>query len=176
MDTSGRGATDSLRRGGRGPRPASVLLVGLLLAPLLAGCLTRTSGGTAITRRQDLQKLPEERLVYPGSVVIGSGGADLDRFVAASPNPAFSGHVLGVNASADEVLDFYRRELPARGWQESGVDSIAGTAEVRALGWRKENLVFRVAILRKNDPRNPDAGDAFVTAYDIAVQADPPSR
>ncbi|MGN6809765.1 MAG: hypothetical protein ACTHMP_02735 [Thermomicrobiales bacterium] len=96
--------------------------------------------------------------------------------MAASPNPAFSGYALGVNAPEDAVLAFYEQQLPALGWTPSNGDNITGTAERRTLAWRKGNLVFSVAILRKNDPRNSPVGDSFDTPYTIRITADPPSR
>ena len=147
----------------------------LLLATLLAGCLARASSGTTITKQRDLQQLPEEHLFYPGSVVTGQFGGDQERTIEGT-NHAFSGYALGVKASEDEVKDFYRRELAARGWQESPIDIVSVTGERRALAWRKGDLVFRISVLDKGDPRNPKAGDAYETPYTIRVMVWPRSR
>ena len=95
-------------------------------------------------------------------------GGDQEQTVEGT-NYAFSGYALGVNAAEEEVFDFYRRELPARGWQYSSVDIVSGTGEGRALAWRKGELVFKCAVLDKGDPRNPKAGDAYETPYMIRV-------
>ena len=72
----------------------ALCLAGLLLAPLLAGCLARSSGGGTITTRQELQQLPEEHLFYPGAVVTGQFGGD-QRQTIEGTNHAFSGYALG---------------------------------------------------------------------------------
>ena len=41
------------------------------------------------------------------------------------------------------------------------------------VAWRKGELVFRVAIREKGDPRNPAAGDAYATPYSITLIVQP---
>lgn len=132
----------------------------------------RSATDGAITRRSDLQKIPEEHLYYPGSAVIGSIGNDYMSGIWGS-NPATSGHRLGVDASQAEVLAFYDRELAARGWQQS-TNVIYGTAELEVRGWVKGGVLVRLAILRKNDPRYPAAVNAYQTPYEIVLIAKSP--
>lgn len=130
------------------------------------------SDSSAITRSSDLAKLPEAQLFYPGSTLLGSGGTDYESGIWGS-NPAVWGNRLGTDASKDDVFAFYDRELVARGWQASGGTAV-GTAEVEGRGWQKGRVEIQVVILRKSDPQNPTAINAYQSPYRITLIAPRP--
>jgi hypothetical protein len=126
-----------------------------------------------ILRASALQRYPEYQLRYPAAVLIGEGGKDAEN----GPffySRAMAGAVLGTDDSEEQVVAFYERELAARGWQLSDRDTVGTTAELNAYAWRKGSVVFRLAFLRKNDPRNPPAGDQYATPFDFRLSADDP--
>lgn len=172
--TDGAGSPDPPRPSHRHRRWIVLAVCALVLLTIGFGVrLSRSPAyGGPITKRSDLQKLPEERLFYPGAVLLGSGGNNYEWGIWGS-NGATSGHTLGANASKDEVLAFYDRELTARGWQKlPGVG--VGSAELAVWAWRKDKVSVWVAILRTNDPRNPTAINAYQTPYRITLIADRP--
>lgn len=112
-------------------------------------------------------------MYYPGSTLIGQGGKD------AENGPVFysrasAGGTAGTNATIEDVFAFYDRELTTRGWRLSTADTAVGTSDLRAYAWRKGSVIFRLAFLRKGDPRNPSTGDSFTTPFDFALIADDP--
>ena len=148
------------------------LLAGVL-AILLAGCQGSTTTIGPILKSAQLRQYPEYSLRYPGATLLGEGGVDGEN------GPFFytratAGAVMGSNDSPEQILAFYERELPARGWQLSNVDTAVSTADLDAYAWRKGSVIFRIAFLRKNDPRNPAAGDQYATPFDFTLIADDP--
>src|SRR3712207_8082522 len=57
---------------------------------------------------EDLRKLPEEQLFYPGSRVIGRKGTPAVKTLHG-PTGTFSGYELGSQATAVEIETFYRQ-------------------------------------------------------------------
>jgi hypothetical protein len=112
-----------------------------------------------------LQQLPELSLFYPGSVMLDPFGHDSD-----FRNTATWGYELGVQASPDEVLAFYRQQLPTIGWVEiiNSARNARGTSEVQAQTWYKGGVFFRYA---EKDQTHPTVGQsAYRTVYSIAVR------
>jgi hypothetical protein len=150
----------------------AVLLTAILACPL-AGCQRSTTGAGPILKATLLQQYPEYRLYYPGATLISEGGRD------AENGPLFysgatAGAVLGTADSKEQVLAFYERELESRGWQRSSIDNAPTTADLDTRAWRKGPVAFRLALLRRNDPRNPAAGDQFATPFEFTLLADDP--
>jgi hypothetical protein len=112
-----------------------------------------------------LQRLPELQLSYPGSVMLDSFGYDSD-----FRNTATWGYELGVQASPNDVLAFYRQQLLALGWVELINDPLnaRGTSEVQAQTWYKLGVFFRYAV---KDQTHPTVGQSsYRTVYTIAVR------
>ncbi len=144
----------------------------MVLGASVAGCggKAKPLGGYTLV---DLRTLPEEQLFYPNSEVISrleyAGGNTVE-----GPRAAFSGYELGSQASAAEIEAFYAQQLQALGWGPARpADVFTSTAEEQATGWRKGDLVFRLAILRKDDPRNPPQLMKYNTAYWFTVMPNP---
>jgi hypothetical protein len=155
--------------------PSLFLAMALWVVPagLLLSCQRTTTPGGPILKAATLQQYPEYALRYPGAALIGQGGMD------AENGPFFyrgasAGVVLGTNDPKEQVLGYFERELAVRGWQRSDRDNIPSTTDLDTYAWRKGSVVFRLAFLRKNDPRNPAAGDQYVTPFDFRLNADDP--
>ena len=119
-------------------------------------------GGMA-TQAQ-LQQLPELNLFYPGSVVLSPFGYQGD-----FRNGASAGYELAVQASPNDVLAFYRQQLPPLGWVELINSSLnaRGTSEVRAQTWYKGGVFFHYA---EKDQTHPTVGQSsYRTVFDIEV-------
>lgn len=135
----------------------------------------RPPGDGAIRTRDELRRLPEGRLFYPGAVVLGESGHDYERGLRGS-DPAISGYLLGTDADPKEIKAFYHRELAARGWASSSADIRVGTNEFSGGAWRRGNLSIQVSVLRPNDPRNPPAINPYSAPYRIDLVADRPTK
>jgi hypothetical protein len=142
-----------------------LLLVGVVVAGV--GMTRSATGDGPITKQRELQQLPEANLFYPGATLLGSFGNDYERGVWGSNSASF-GHTLGADVGQGEVLAFYERELAARGWQKAEVGGV-GTDESTVAAWRKEGLTLLISILRKNDPRNSTAINAYQTPYRLVL-------
>ncbi len=122
-----------------------------------------------------LNRLPESQLIFPGSTIVGrtqrEGGRDIEgKFYARI------GYTLGTQVPIVDVERFYREELGARGWS---IDAhvIVATSDRGTLGWRKGEMMFRLAVLRQGDPRSPLVLDQYATPYTIDLFPDPlPTR
>jgi hypothetical protein len=111
-----------------------------------------------------LQQLPEIQLYYPGSVIL-----DPFDYQGDFRNSPSLGYELRVQASADDVLAFYRQQLPALGWVEIINSSLnaRGTSEVRAQTWYKGGVFFHYA---EKDQTHPTVGQSsYRTIYAIEV-------
>jgi hypothetical protein len=110
------------------PRSKRVIGVGLLVGVGLFF-------GVAYLLR-DTDGPPELDLHYPGSVVIGRSETRV---------------TLGSNASAEEIVAFYRQEVAARGFRMGGgMAGIPTTVELFACAWHLDDKVLRLAFLDKN--------------------------
>jgi hypothetical protein len=121
--------------------------------------------------------MSELALVAPDSTLV----ADLSRprkVTIEGTNRATAGHRYGSDATADDVVGFFERELSSRGWVPSqDVSRIRGTNESLVHVWQKGEVVYRLSVLRKDDPRlMPDLSLRFKTIYDAVLidATDPP--
>jgi hypothetical protein len=132
------------------------------LAALVVLCLVSSGCFNDSGPIGPLRQLPEATLYYPGAKVIlevsvpRNNGPD-------GKGPASYGHNLAVNATPDEVIAFYDRELVARGWAKSNrslmiVDLSEGL-------WTKPGVYMSVYT------RHPLDGDPGYSGYDLAAYA-----
>lgn len=156
-------ASGQCRRADDTPADVRRVLVGAIVCILAAAGFASCRGGTSSS---SLPSLPEARLFYPHSVVIGRyGHGDVNG--PDGPARASEGWLLGTAADRASVEGFYDDQLRQRGWQPDTTDVFQGTGETDVLGWRRGALVFRFAIRLKSDVRAPRAADAYTTAYRI---------
>lgn len=145
-----------------------------LAEPILARWVSR-SGSDPITKQEDLQKLPESRLYFPGAALISTGGHDYEWGIWGS-NSAIWSSTLGASVSKEEVFAYYERELVARGWHPSVGDIAVTTTEIDGRGWRKDRVAIQVSVFRKNDFQNPSTINAYQTPYRLTLVADRPKN
>lgn len=174
MSEEVRGTDNTARRRGTRGIPGWLLypaIVALALAPTVWVVVTWLSPGDGrITRWRDLQKLPEATLYYPGSTVLGSGGYDFDKGLLGI-NDATYNQQLGADASNEEVVAFYARELPARGWATDERSGGRSTDELLGRAWRKGQLIFRLGLPRPGTQANREPG--YHTVYAITLIVHP---
>ena len=94
--------------------------------------------------------------------------------------PAFRTDVIGVDAPADAVMRYFSDELARASWTIDTTDSVGipTTVETAVQVWRKGDVLFRLSILRKDDPRVPasDRAGEFDTFYEVTLVAKPPGK
>lgn len=139
--------------------------LGLSLALLLLGA---SCGGGAV-RQADLVADPAHQLRMPGAVELAHVGNDRRATVEGEQDP-FDGWIYGTQASADEVLAFYAAELTRLGWKPDRYRVVAATTEVKAWGWCKPGVRFRLAIDREgtNSPALYK-GQSYATTFDATM-------
>ena len=123
-----------------------------------------------------LRQLPEEHLFYPGGEVISQMGRENSPSMPGRQRTVYSGYRVGSQATAAELEAFYHQRLQELAWgpMRPG-DVFPTTAEERATGWRKGDLVFRFSILKKAHPLAPpeELTRKYTTIYDIKVIFNP---
>jgi len=135
-----------------------------VLMTSLFGC--RATDG----RLEELRALPEATLTYPGSEEVAEGGS-AGGMTIDGPQVAFSWRLLGVDASDEEIEDFFAEELGSRGWVEgSGASGIRTTGELRARAWQKDAVLFRLAFRDPAHQADPAHVSRYRTIYDARLQ------
>ncbi len=126
--------------------------------------------------RYDLAALssqPEASLVAPNSTKLHDfstqrGGGSI--MLAGSPNPARHARAYGTQGASQEVIDYYQRELQARGWQpyagENGAWCAVGD---QASTWRKGDFLFRVTLHSRDPVRGDGSPHQYPTFYDTCL-------
>jgi hypothetical protein len=131
------------------------LAAAMLLCLVCSGCLFDDSGPIG-----PLRQLPEATLYYPGAKVIEEVSAP--RNVGPDgQGPASYGHNLAVNATPDEVIAFYDRELKSRGWAKS-----TESLPIVDLG---DGLWTKPGIYMECWTKEPPAGQQDYSGYNLAV-------
>jgi hypothetical protein len=140
------------------------LICVLLFGLGLAGC-----GG--LPSLDDLNALPERSLRPDGAVLVSHNEHPAERTIDG-PLPAITADVLGTDLPPAEVYAWYDDALRAAGWTRDPGDlmNVRTTTEESVQAWRRNDVVARVAILIKGDPRNPPA-EGYETLYELAFAA-----
>jgi hypothetical protein len=113
----------------------------VVVAVAVAGC-----GGTAAPRvdhfglrldrpvtLQELRRVPETAMLYPGSTVVRSIGMDEHQQAGEhEPDPAFAGSIAVAAATADTLLAWYDEQLTSRGYRHATYYQLAGQTTGRA--------------------------------------------
>lgn len=154
-------------------------VAGAILLALACVLVTACLGGPVA---RDLGTEPEANLYFPDSTVLGSDAAEPELTIEGRTN-RYVGHLVGANASAKAISDFYDTALRELGW-DTPTDNVAGafgirtTAELDAFSWRKGDLVFRLGIRDKEDPLGPpgELAARYETIYRIDLIESPPGQ
>lgn len=117
---------------------ASIGLLGLALGVAFVAASCEDSGPL-----KDLRAMPAAAIQYPGSKVVQEVATPRVDSPDGKDGAAF-GHLVGVNATPDEVLGFFDRELTSRGWRTSTPGT--GTNELKVATWTNGSTTFRLAI------------------------------
>ena len=102
----------------------------------------------------------------PGSTELASGGTDEEQ-TPEGGLPAIAWRRYGVDASWEEVIAYFDRELAAQGWEDGGGSSgLTSTIEHAVQAWHRDDRILRLGHLR-GSPK-PEAG-SFRTFYSVAL-------
>jgi hypothetical protein len=89
--------------------------------------------------------------------------------------PAFAhdSYVFGTMASEQEVIAFYDERLRALGWTRDDLAVYPGSTDLKARGWCKPRMAYRLAIVDQPRAFSPEfyRGKSFVTVYDAGLLA-----
>ena len=140
---------------GRSVRIAAVVL----LALVCAGCFN-DYGPIG-----PLKQMPEATLYYPGAKVVDETSSPRNSGPDGQHGASY-GHNLAVNATPDEILAFYDRELKARGWTRG--NPIGGT-DLADASWRKPGFSFSLVIESANLPGLPSDLQQAHSGYNLSV-------
>jgi hypothetical protein len=142
---------------------------GLLIAVLSFGLGVAGCGGPPSL--DDLNALPERSLRPEGAALVSHNEHPAQSTIEG-PIPAITGDVLGTELPPAALYAWYDDALRAAGWTPDPGDLMAvrTTTEESVQVWRRNDVVARVAILAKHDPRNPPAG-GHETLYELAFAA-----
>lgn len=112
-------------------------------------------------------------LRMPGVDEVAHFGAERELTVDG-PAFAFDRRMFGTQASAEEVLAFYERELGRLGWTRDDIAVVKSTTDLRVFGWCRSRMTFRLAIKHPRDhPRwiATAGGTAYPTFFDAGLIA-----
>lgn len=144
---------------------------------IFVGCMSSVTPSSEVTP-QDLWRVPESRLVFPGSTFLDNREGEPHQTIEGWES-AFVRSLVGSERPSDEIESFYATELAARGWQlptdnQAMALSIRTSSELSARSWRKGDLVFRLGILNMSDPYADGPSEGFATLYRISLVDRPP--
>ncbi len=157
----------------------AIALLGFGVALLVTGAVfphVRTATAFGGYSREQLRALPEAGMVYPGGTVLAHYGHEA-RVGALRAQVATDGFGAAIPADSAAIEVWYDTTLRARGWVPLG--NVGGTtAEVRADGWKRGTLLFRLSIRWPDDPRNVRTPTALTgqTLIDVFLIPDTPPR
>ena len=127
---------------------------------VLIACVSCSSTRASLSGEEAAQ------LQMPGSTELASGGTDEEQ-TPEGRVPAIAWRRYGVDASWEEVLDYFDRELEAQGWEDGGGSSgLRSTIEHAVQAWNRDDRILRLGHLR--DSPKPGAG-SFRTFYSVAL-------
>jgi hypothetical protein len=113
-----------------------------------------------------LRAMSEGTLYYPGSKVAKEVATPQTDSPDGDSGASF-GHLMGANASPEEIVTFYDRELRARGWRP--IDAATGTGALTQAAWTNGQADFTLFINRP-ERSTPDIQQALV-GYSIEYDA-----
>ncbi len=117
------------------------------------------SATPAAPRAAPLAQLPEAQLRYLGATPLAQGAQ------------SGQGGFIGAQASPQEIIAYYDRELVARGWQRRNAPPIKNAQEEYSAAWLRDGLVVRLSTLyREDDPRLPPLAE--MQRYQTVYRAD----
>jgi len=151
-------AVDPARTRGVRMRRLGVVALAVLVGTLLSGCLAGAAT-TAAPRAVPVAQLPEAALIYPGATPLAQGAQSGE------------GGFIGAQATPQEIIAYYDRELVARGWERRNAPPIKSVQEEYSAAWLRDGLVVRLSTLyQKDDPRLPPL--AAMQRYQTVYRAD----
>jgi hypothetical protein len=113
-----------------------------------------------------LASLPETRLAYPGATLLGSSSTPADAWFGTTRSATVTSRY-EARATAEEVTDWYARELAARDWLRRDINlSSSGQIPV----WHKDYAEIQLGHVRQD---SPGVTRFSITAYARHGREDP---
>ena len=141
------------RAPGRLTLPERIALIVTLL--VVIGLVGYAVAGIDSTR--PVRELPEAQLAFPGATETGRG-ASRETGSIFGRTPASFSRWYTTTATYGEVLDFFHRELPDRGWSDH-YDFGLSSSDEQIHNWSKDGFMFQLDIARDD----PEASGPFET-------------
>ena len=139
---------------------------------LLASCLPWVNQSP---ERSELVADPAAKVRMPGADELAHFAREKE-FTVEGQAHAFDAHVFGTSAREQEVIAFYDQRITALGWVRDDFAVFAGSTDLKARGWCKSRMAYRLAIKDQRRAFNPEfyRGKTYVTVYDAGLQAREP--
>ena len=135
---------------------------------LLVGC------GTNPAPLGALRAMPEGSLLPPGSVAVATYAQDEQQTIEGT-NYAVFGHNVGTSETQDDVIAFYARELPPRGWTPEPHGTGPATTQTAAMNWLKGDVEFHLGFWRKVEEHLPPTASpgSFAVVFQAVLISQP---
>ena len=92
------------------------------------------------------------------------------------PQGAFDGYYFGAQATESEVYAYYAGELTKSGWIPDRIAAIMGSVELKAWGWCKDAMNYRLGIQDQPRAFKPEfyQGRQFTTVFNAEISSREP--
>jgi hypothetical protein len=143
--------------------------LGVLLLIALAGSGCLPSDNPSLERR-DLLADPAANVRMPGADELAHFGREKE-FTVDGPGFAFDSYLYGTQATDTDVISFFDQQLKRLGWTRDESSVVMGTTDLRARGWCKPRMTYRLAIVDKDHSYEPSIyrGKRYVTVFDAGL-------
>jgi hypothetical protein len=116
-----------------------------------------------------LRAMSEGTMYYPDSKVVKEVATPQVDSPDGKSGASF-GHLMGANASPEEIVAFYDRELRARGWRP--IDAVTGTGSLSQAAWTNGQADFTLFVSRPERLTRDiqQALEGYSVEYDARVE------
>jgi hypothetical protein len=146
------------------------LTLGLLLA-VSVGLIAAFCNPFAPTEVETLRAMDEADVIYPGAVELGYDERP-GRWTESGILSTYLVWSFGIQASAEEIEQWYALELGARGWSPANTHHADRTGYDRLVrAWERDGRFARLAILKTDGvfAAPQELRDAYETLIDVRL-------
>ena len=117
----------------------------------------------------ELKNLPEANLLVPDTEILQRKDSPGTTF--KGPNNTSISLEARTHSGAEDVYEFFRSQLSARGWV-GGEKALVPGDYLIVTRWRSGDFGFHLNILDKTKVRDASAWEGWTTVYDVVIVAE----